>query len=154
MPIKVIKDDLQSGHVISLLSFHLEDMQSKSPPGSVHALDRESLNHPDLQFWSAWHDGEFAGCGGLKRLSSNEAEIKSMRTADKFQRRNVASTLLDSIIAYAASQHITDLYLETGSQPAFSPARKLYEQRGFVPCSPFADYKPDVHSAFYRLQLL
>jgi putative acetyltransferase len=32
--------------------------------------------------------------------------------------------------------------LETGSTPAFAPARSLYVQAGFTACGPFGDYLP------------
>jgi putative acetyltransferase len=40
------------------------------------------------------------------------------------------------------------LWLETGSAPAFIPARCLYESAGFVRCGPFDDYDDDPFSVF------
>ena len=38
--------------------------------------------------------------------------------------------------------------LETGSAPAFAPARSLYESFGFTYCPPFGDYVDDPNSVF------
>lgn len=45
------------------------------------------------------------------------------------------------------------LSLETGSQAAFVPARRLYESFGFEPCGPFADYAVDPNSVFLTRRL-
>jgi putative acetyltransferase len=65
----------------ALLQEHLRDMYRVSPPESVHALDLESLRTPDITVWTLWEAGVLAGCGALKELDPQHAEIKSMRTA-------------------------------------------------------------------------
>ena len=40
------------------------------------------------------------------------------------------------------------LSLETGAQPAFAPARRLYERFGFRECGPFGSYAEDPNSVF------
>jgi hypothetical protein len=43
--------------------------------------------------------------------------------------------------------------LETGTVPAFAPARALYASAGFRPCGPFGDYQPMDTSTFMTLEL-
>ena len=76
-----------------------------------------------------------------------------MRTASQFLRQGVAQMLLNHIIAEARSRGYKKLSLETGSMAAFLPAKRLYEQFGFIECEPFADYKPDPYSVFLTLAL-
>jgi hypothetical protein len=45
------------------------------------------------------------------------------------------------------------LSLETGSQAAFAPARRLYESFGFEPGGPFAEYVVDPNSVFLTRRL-
>ena len=71
-----------------------------------------------------------------------------MRTRAARKRSGVASQLLTHIIDEATRRGYTRLSLETGSADFFLPARKLYEKFGFDYCEPFADYRPDPHSAF------
>lgn len=144
------RDDLnkESGNeqVIELLKNHLNNMQEQSPPGSVHALDLSGLQSPSISFWSAWIDGELAGCGALKEHSGELCELKSMRTSERFLRRGVARKLLEYILDVARNRGYRRISLETGSMEAFAPARRLYETFGFVNCPPFADYTDDPNS--------
>lgn len=145
---EIIKDDLSGPEIAVLLNQHLAGMALNSPPGSIHALDLEALRQPDITFWSAWQDSELLGCGALKELDHQRGEIKSMRTAAAHIRRGVAANLLQHIIATATARGYRQLSLETGSAPAFEPARRLYMRFGFEECGPFANYILDPHSVF------
>ena len=141
-------DNLRGAQIIGLLNEHLHSMTLHSPPESVHALDVEALRQPDVSFWTAWEAGELLGCGAIKQLDACHGEIKSMRTAAGHLRRGVAAALLQHIVGEAKRRSYQRQSLETGSAPAFAPARNLYARFGFVPCEPFADYLPDPHSVF------
>ena len=149
----VRKDDLQGEQTIGLLLDHHQDMFNHSPPEAVHALDLDGLRSPVMTFWSAWIDDDIAGCGGLKALSEVAGEIKAMRTVQRHLRKGVAVSILKVIIEEAKSRGYQSISLETGSQQAFVPARKMYEANGFVECGPFADYKLDPNSVFMTLKL-
>ena len=146
-------DKLEDGAIENLLSMHLQAMHKYSPGESIHAVQPEALKDPALTFWSARVKGELAGCVALKALSSGEAEIKSMKTAEAFLRMGVASRLLAELIKEARSRAYTKLSLETGSHPAFLPAIALYEKYGFRECGPFGNYRPDPYSRFFSLIL-
>ena len=141
-------DALDGAEIRALLTEHLRSMHELSPPVSVHALDLAALRKRDITFWSAWSDGELLGCGALKELTAGHGEIKSMRTASAHRRKGVARAMLEHIIAEAHRRSYARLSLETGSQPAFAPARQLYESFGFIYCSPFDGYKADPNSVF------
>jgi putative acetyltransferase len=146
-------DDLTHPKVAALLQTHLDDMYATSPAESVHALDLEKLRKPDIVFWTAWQQHELLGCGALKTLSIQHAEIKSMRTARQHLRKGVAAKILEHIIQQAKVRGLQRLSLETGSQPFFQPAIKLYKTYGFEFCEPFANYKADPNSKFMTLLL-
>ncbi|TGA98962.1 GNAT family N-acetyltransferase [Sporolactobacillus shoreae] len=141
-------DDLTGDKIICLIREHLQGMAHVSPPESIHALDLETLRKPDITFWSAWEGGELLGCGALKELDSQHGEVKSMRTASSHLRRGVARRLLQHIIEEASVRGYQRLSLETGSQEAFEPARRLYTGLGFHSCQPFSDYAADPNSVF------
>jgi len=67
--------------------------------------------------------------------------------------RGVASSLLEHLIAEAVRRAYTRLSLETGTQPFFEPARRLYTRYGFTSCPPFADYRRDPNSTFMTRRL-
>jgi len=146
-------DDLSSSEIYELLQEHLQSMALHSPPESVHALDIEALRKPEITFWSVWENGELVGCGALKELDSQHAEIKSMRTSSLHLRKGVAKNLLNHILEEAKRRGYSRLSLETGSMEAFEPARKLYANFGFTYCEPFADYVEDPYSVFMTREL-
>jgi putative acetyltransferase len=146
-------DDLRGAEIIALLNEHLRTMKRISPPGSCHALDLGELRRPEITFWTIWSGGELAGCGALKELNGEHAEIKSMRTAGAYQRKGVASTLLRHIIVEAQRRGFRRLSLETGAMPYFEPARKLYSTFGFECCAPFDEYVEDPNSVFMTREI-
>lgn len=146
-------DDLRGSEIIELLQEHLRCMAATSPPESCHALDLDGLRKPEVTFWSIWNGDELAGCGALKELDNEHAEIKSMRTANAFQRRGVASRMLEHILEEAKRRGYRRLSLETGSMEYFEPARRLYIRYGFIDCAPFADYREDPNSVFMTRKL-
>jgi putative acetyltransferase len=141
-------DDLSGPEIAKFLDEHVREMRSVTPLESKHALDLDSLRHPDITFWSVLDNGTLIGCGAIKRLEPGHAEIKSMRTAPSHQRTGVASALLAHIIAEAKHRGYSRLSLETGAVDFFAPARGLYEKFGFEYCGPFADYQEDANSVF------
>lgn len=146
-------DDLRGPEIRELLEEHRRSMFLHSPPESVHALDLDGLRVPEITFYTAWEGDALLGCGALKALPQQAGEIKSMRTASAHLRKGVAAKVLLHIIAEARQRHYTTLFLETGTAPAFAPARSMYERHGFVYCAPFGDYQLDPFSTFMCLQL-
>lgn len=156
--IRIDRDNPGSADVQQLLNGHLADMFATSPAESVHALDSAALSGPDITFWSAREDSEVLGCGALKLLEPGEpgtrqGEIKSMRTAAHARGRGIGTLLLTHIVATARQGGYDRLYLETGSQDFFAPARRLYQRHGFSICQPFAGYREDPNSVYMTLTL-
>jgi putative acetyltransferase len=151
MHIKV--DDLTGPEIHALLQEHLRNMHLHSPPESIHALDLDALRHPAITFWTAWDDDQLLGCGAIKQLDSEHAEIKSMRTDSAHLRRGVARSVLTTILDEAQRRGYRRVYLETGSAAAFEPARQMYASFGFTYCGPFAGYVEDPYSVFMAKEL-
>lgn len=141
-------DDLRHHAVIALLQEHHRVMHEVSPPGSCHVLDLDGLRQPEITFWSVWDDEALAGCGAIQQLDPTHGEIKSMRVTQAYLRRGVGRSMLEHILAEATRRGYLRLSLETGAQPYFEPARRLYAAFGFTVCPPFACYREDPHSVF------
>ena len=122
-------DDLKGLEIARLLQEHLRGMFLHSPPESVHALPLDALR-------------------ALKELDPGHGEVKSMRTVAAHLRKGVGSRILETIMDEARRRSYLRLSLETGSQPAFAPARALYARFGFLPCGPFGAYVDDPNSFF------
>ena len=150
---KIRIDDLRGPEIAQLLQEHLDHMYEVSPPESVHALDLDSLRAPEITFWTAWEGEELLGCGALKELDETHGEVKSMRTSTQHRGRGTAKKLLETLLSEAKTRGYERVSLETGSQDAFIPARKLYGRYGFQECGPFGDYTLDPNSVFMTLDL-
>lgn len=148
MTIAIRPADLDEPATRALAELHLAGMLAGTPAESVHALDLAGLRHPSVTVWSALIDDEVAGIAALKALDDERGELKSFRTAPAHLGRGVARALLRHIVAEAGARGMTSLWLETGSDAAFLPARRLYGGEGFATCEPFGDYRPDPLSTF------
>ncbi|GHH76646.1 N-acetyltransferase [Streptomyces sulfonofaciens] len=144
----IVVDDLSGQDVAEFLAAHVGQMRATSPPESKHALDLDGLRKPEVTFWTVRDGGILVGCGAVKELDPEHAEVKSMRTAPDRRRGGVASRLLAHIVAEAGRMGYRRLSLETGSAEFFAPARALYGKFGFTYCAPFADYTEDPYSVF------
>ena len=151
--IVIKKDDLTGPEIAELLEEHLRSLFDVTPVKSRHALNLEQLRRPEITFWSAWIDGELAGCAALKELDAEHGEVKSMRTAKAHLRKGVASALLRHVISEANRRGYRRLSLETGARPYFKPAHALYHNFGFGECGPFGDYREDPNSVFMTRDL-
>ena len=150
---RIAMDDLSGPAIARLLQEHLQRLSAISPPESMHALNIDALRKPEITFWSVWNGEELVGCGALKELDAQHAEIKSMRTASAHLRKGVASSLLQHLINEAKRRNYRRLSLETGSMDAFEPARRLYAKFGFNNCGPFGSYLEDPNSVFMTKEL-
>ena len=146
-------DDPRADDVRELLERHLEFADLHCPPEDIHALDVDGLADPAVTFFSFRLGGEVVGVAGLKQLDERHAELKSMHTAEEARGRGIGRALLDHLIVAARDRGFQRVSLETGSMPAFAPARTLYASAGFEPCGPFGDYSPSPNSTFMTLSL-
>lgn len=146
-------DDPRAEDVRELLRRHLVFANTHTPPQDVHALDINGLLDPAVTFFSFRLGGELLGVGALKRLDGHHAELKSMHTAEAARGRGIGRAMVDHLIGVARDRGFRQVSLETGSMPAFAPARSLYAKAGFRPCGPFGSYRPSPSSTFMTLPL-
>ena len=146
-------DDPDAEDVRELLRQHLEFARANTPPQDVHALEVDQLADPAVTFYSYRRDGELLAVGALKQIDGRHAELKSMHTAAAARRGGIGRAMVEHLIGVARDHGFSRVSLETGSTPAFAPARSLYAEAGFTPCGPFADYPPDRGNTFMTMAL-
>jgi putative acetyltransferase len=152
MPEGVIStDDPSADDIRELLERHLAFARATTAPEDVYALDVNGLVDPAVTFFSYRVEGRPLGVGALKRIDDEHAEIKSMHTAEEARGRGVARALVDHLIGVARERGYRRVSIETGSGPAFAPARALYASANFEPCGAFGDYRPSPNSAYMTL---
>ena len=153
MSLSIKLADLYSRDFVCLVEAHKALMLKHTPPESSHALLIDGLRAKNIFVWSLFDDDKLVGCGALKLLSSLNGEIKGMHTVQARRRQGLGHLMLSHLLQEARVRELIRLSLETGSQDAFIPARKLYELNGFKYCGPFGEYREDPNSAFMTLEL-
>jgi putative acetyltransferase len=146
-------DDPRADDVQALLGRHLAFAHATSPREHVHALDTDALLAPEVSFFSARSAGALLGVGALKRLDATHAELKSMHTSQEARGQGVARALVLHLLATARELGFRRVSLETGTEPEFEPARRLYASTGFTPCGPFAQYTDNAYSYLMTIEL-
>jgi putative acetyltransferase len=148
---RIAVDDPRRPDVQALLARHLEFALAQTPAEYSFALDVDGLLDPAITFYSLRADGSLLGIGAIKRLSAQHAEIKSMHTAEAARGLGIGRALLGHLLGVARAQGFRRVSLETGTTAAFAPARALYRSAGFIPCGPFAGYRPTGHNFFLTM---
>lgn len=147
-------DDLRGREIAALLEGHLDHMRTLSPPDTVNALDLASLRVPQITFWTVWDGADLLGCGALKELDPNFAEIKSMRTAPEHRGKGVGERMVRHILDVARQRGYQRISLETGTHADFQSAHRLYKRFGFDYSEAFADYTITPHNVCMTLELV
>lgn len=111
------------------------------------AATPEQLTPPAGYFVVARLHGRLAGCGALKLVGEETAEIKRMWTAEFARGRGVARTVLEALEAKAREIGIETLRLETNK--ALTEAQALYRTAGYREVAPFND-EPYAHHWFEK----
>ena len=138
-------DTADAAALITELEAYLEGLY---PRESRHGYDVEKLIAEAVAFFLIRDDGAPAGCGGIKLLGIQYGEVKRMYVRPQFRGRGFAKLMLKHLAAYARSQGVGTLRLETGIHQHV--AIGLYERMGFQRIPPFGEYKEDPLSRFYE----
>jgi putative acetyltransferase len=152
-PAEISIADPRDEDVRRLLERHLAFAHSEVPAKDRHALDADALADPDVEFYALRLDGELLAVGALSKLDDGHAELKSMHTAEKARRQGLGRAMLDHLLGVARHGGFRRVSLETGSMPAFAPARSLYASAGFSVCGAFGDYAESANKTFMTLTL-
>ena len=65
----------------------------RSPrPRALTSYRQKSFADPAVTLWTAWRSDQLVGCGAVKHLDADNAEIKSMRVPQRFTRQGIGRT--------------------------------------------------------------
>lgn len=141
-------DSPDSLQLIAELDEHL--MEKPYPQESRHAFDVQTLIRQKVAFFVARHNGEPAGCGGVK-LFEEYGEVKRMFVRPRFRGLGLGKHMLQHLSGYSLERGIKILRLETGIHQ--TEAIGLYEGFGFRRIPPFGEYREDPMSVYLEKQL-
>ena len=120
-------------------------------PENRHGLPVTALLDQSVTFLVARLDGVAVGCGAVKFVNEDYAEVKRMYVMPQWRGRGVARALLMHLERLSHENGFHVLRLETGIyQPE---AVRLYESAGFSRCDPFGEYTEDGVSLCYEKRL-
>jgi putative acetyltransferase len=109
-------------------------------PGANHfELDSEEVAHERGTFLIAYRDGLAVGCGALRLLDADTAELKRMYVCPEARGQGIGRRLLGALEAEARAFGVRRLVLETGIRQAAAMA--LYRATGFRPIALFGEYR-------------
>jgi putative acetyltransferase len=108
-------------------------------PGATHfRLDPEEVTGRRGAFLIVYREGVPVGCGALRLLDPETAELKRMYVAPAFRGAGLGRRLLAALEAEARTLSVRRLVLETGVRQAAALA--LYRATGFHPIPLFGEY--------------
>ena len=109
----------------------------------------EEMAPPEGAFLVAYVDGAPVGCGGIKRLSDEAAELKRLYVAPEGRNRGLARTLVAALENVARDVGYRIIRLDTGDQqPA---ALHLFRSIGY---REIADYNGNPHASYWFEKVL
>jgi putative acetyltransferase len=127
------------------------DLLGRYPGQWIHGLHPEDNTDPDFVFVVARLADDVVGCGALRRIDAEVAEVKRMFVKRAFRGKGLSRQLLHFLESTASKRGYRILKLETGTmQPE---ANSLYASAGYkqIPC--FGEYVGNPFSICFEKQL-
>jgi len=133
--IEVRASPLDSREARELIAALNAELLALYPPEQCfHDLDEDQVAPGRGRFVLAWEDGAAVGCGAIRLIDDEQAELKRMYVVPERRGRGISRTVLESLEAVARELGARSIVLETGiHQPV---AISLYESSAYrrVPC--------------------
>lgn len=151
MPAIITPERPDTADARALIAELTAELEPLYPPQDRHGYSVEKLLDEAVAFFLIRDNDTPAGCGGVKLVGAEYAELKRMYVRPQFRGLGLARLMLNHLAGYAQSRGIGLLRLETGIHQ--HAAIRLYERTGFQPTPPFGEYKASPLSRFYEKRL-
>lgn len=138
--IAVVRTELTANVSRALIvALNVELSEAYPEPGANHFhLDAEQVAEGQGGFFVVYHGGTPVGCGALRRIDEEVAELKRMYVVPGMRGRGVGRRLVAALEAEARSMPVRRLVLETGVRQ--HAALALYQATGFTSIPLFGEY--------------
>ena len=141
----------QAGAEVEALFAALDkEMLERYPEPSLHPVAPEQAGVEGAVIVARAGD-RAVGCGMLRPLTRDRAEIKRMYVDRAFRRHGLARRILEALERAAQQSGYRELCLETGTKQPEAIA--LYEGAGFRSIPPFGEYVNDPFSVCFQKNL-
>ena len=138
--IDVRRDALDSPVALRLITALNAELAAEynDPTANHFRLDADEVAPDRGAFLIAWSGSEAVGCGAIRRLDDDSAEIKRMYVASDRRGRGAGRRILEALESEARRLGVHRIVLETGNRQA--PALALYRSYGFVEIPAYGEY--------------
>jgi putative acetyltransferase len=140
MVFDIRRSSLASPDAVGLITALNAELMAKFPePGATHfSLSAEQVADGDGAFLIAYVDDEAVGCGAIRRLDSERAEIKRMFVSPRFRGHGLGRAIVAALEDEARRLGVARVVLETGTR--LPVAMALYESAGYTRIPLFGEY--------------
>ena len=151
--IEVRREPLTSDIASALITALNAELRARYPEDGVNyfRLDADEVAPGRGAFLVAWVETDAIGCGAVRLIDSETAEIKRMYVTPAMRGRGIARQVLDALELEARRLGAERLLLETGTRQPEAIA--LYKRAGFTETGPFGEYKPSPLNTFMEKSL-
>ena len=120
------------------------ELARRYPSGAIHGLHPGEAEDPRLMFLIARCGANPVGCGALRHVDAQTAEIKRMFVRSAHRGQGIARAILLALESAAQDAGYRELWLETGSrQPE---AIELYRSAGYIQRAAYGEYVGNPYS--------
>ena len=137
---EIRREELGSPAAAALIAALNAELSATYPEeGATHfRLDPDEVGEGHGAFLVAYDGGRPVGCGALRRLDTDTAEIKRMYVAPEARGRGLGRLLLGALEGEARRLQVARIVLETGVRQR--EALGLYESAGYARIPSFGEY--------------
>ena len=138
--LEVRNEPITSTVAVQMIAALNAELSARYPEeGANHfRLDPEEVVEGRGAFLVAYVHGRPSGCGAVRRLGRETAEIKRMYVDPRARGQGVGYALLQALEREARRLGVATVVLETGARQPEAVA--LYERSGYAPIPAFGEY--------------
>jgi len=141
MTISVERADIESGdasQLIAALNAELSAQYADIPGANHFRLNVDEVAPGRGAYMIARRDGAPVGCGAVRRIDPETAEIKRMYVIPAERSNGIGRRIVEALEAQARALGVSRVVLETGTRQ--DAAIALYEKMGFERIPAFGEY--------------
>ena len=138
--IRIKREDVTSPTAADLITALNAELKKQYPEeGATHfRLDPEEIVEGRGGFFIAYADAKPVGCGAIRKLNADTAEIKRMFVVPEARGKGLSKQILSALEQEGRRLGVRRIVLETGDRQIEAVA--LYERAGFTRIPLFGEY--------------